>query len=93
MVILCVVIVFCFIISAVFCLRLLRYLQEPGTDIYMLIQKTLKNAMPRIQDAIGSAVVCECITTLVQHKAGDELLASALLCVVDLMGSTSNNLR
>jgi hypothetical protein len=87
------IIVFCFIISAVLCLRLLRYLQEPSMDIYMLIQKTLQNAVPRMQNAIGSAIVSECIATLVKHKAGDELLASALLCVVDLMGSTSSNLR
>jgi hypothetical protein len=62
-------------------------------DIYMLIQKTMQNAVPQMQNAIGAAVVCECIATLVQHKAGDELLASALLRVVDLMGSTSSNLR
>ncbi|XP_021918048.1 AP-4 complex subunit epsilon-1-like isoform X2 [Zootermopsis nevadensis] len=74
-------------------IRLLQYLQEPSMDIYMLIQKTLQNAMPQMQNYIGSAIVCECIATLVKHKAGDEMLASALLCVVDLMGSTSSNLR
>lgn len=93
MAILIMIIVFCFIMSVVFCLRLLQYLQEPSMDIYMLIQKTLQNAMPQMQNYIGSAIVCECIATLVKHKAGDEMLASALLCVVDLMGSTSSNLR
>jgi hypothetical protein len=77
----------------IFCLRLLRYAQEPGMDIYMLIQKTLQNVKPVIEDAIGAAIVCECITTLVYHKAGDDLLAYALLCVVDLMASPSSNLR
>jgi len=62
-------------------------------DIYMLIQKTLQNAKPQIEDAIRAAIVCECIATLVHHRAGDEVLASMLLCVVDLMGSTSSNLR
>jgi hypothetical protein len=62
-------------------------------DIYVLIQKTLQNVKLHIEDAIGAAIVCECITTLVYHKVGDELLASALLCVVDLMASPSSNLR
>lgn len=84
---------FCFVISAIFCWRLLRSLREPSMDIHMLTQRTLQNAKPQIQDAIGAAIVCECITTLVYHKVGDELLASALMCVVDLMGSTSSNLR
>lgn len=68
-------------------------MQEPSADIYMLTQRTLQNAKPRIEDAIGAAIVCECITTLVYHRVGDELLASALMCVIDLMGSTSSNLR
>ncbi|XP_023710793.1 AP-4 complex subunit epsilon-1 isoform X2 [Cryptotermes secundus] len=74
-------------------IRLLRYLQEPGLDIYMLIQKTLQNVKLQIENAIGAAMVCECITTLVYHKVGDEMLASALLCVVDLMASPNSNLR
>lgn len=94
MIILFMIILFCFLISMIFCWwRLLRYLQEPSPDIYMLTQRTLQHAKSRIEDAIGAAIVCECITTLVYHKVGDELLASALMCVVDLMASTSSNLR
>ena len=93
MTVLFMIILFCFLISVIFCWRLLRYLQEPSADIYLLNQRTLQNAKPRIEDAIGAAIVCECITTLVYHKVGDEQLASALMCVVDLMGSTSSNLR
>ncbi|XP_069674003.1 AP-4 complex subunit epsilon-1-like [Periplaneta americana] len=74
-------------------IRLLRYLKQPNETVYKLIQKTLQIAKSKGDEAIGAAIISECITTLVHHRAGDELLASSLLCVVDLMGNVSGNFR
>ena len=75
------------------CFRLLRCLPEPNKEVFLILQKTLQSAKPNAEKPIGAAVICECVTTLVHHRAGDELLASSLLYVADLMSSSHGDLR
>ncbi|KAJ9584605.1 hypothetical protein L9F63_021047, partial [Diploptera punctata] len=71
--------------------RLLRCLPEATQDVFKLLERTLQSAKPNADKAIGAAVIYECVSTLVHHKAGDELLASSLHYVADLMSSSNSN--
>ncbi|PSN42024.1 hypothetical protein C0J52_08244 [Blattella germanica] len=73
-------------------IRLLQNSSEPNGDIYMVLQKTLHVTKSKTEIVIGAALVYECVATLVHHKAGDEVLASSLLYVADLMSSANSDL-
>lgn len=74
-------------------LRLLQLLDEPTADIRAVIHKTLILAKPGSQEAIGVAIISECIAIMIKYKPNDDILPTAISHVTDLMSRKSNNLR
>ncbi|XP_067004637.2 AP-4 complex subunit epsilon-1 isoform X2 [Anabrus simplex] len=74
-------------------LRLIQQIKVPNPNLEAVIQKTLVAAKRSHEEAIGAALVSESITTLVQFKQSEDMLALAMTHISSFLESKSQNLR